>query len=261
MRNCLLSLLIVVSLVCTAFAQSQSDSAKFEIIRETINFLATDKVVSADTTFRITCDVLDYDCFRRELSSEPIAGIVRWFDSWRNMAASNEAGPVALRDKIFADIFNRPGKGYRKQLPHYETYITRVDQLINPPAPESPLDEVSMDPIEEVPPIYLAPEEEYINTPEVEENAQPMIAYFALACSLLALLLVARLVFRKKEVEASNAFLDLSERLDDLSMRLQRLENKLLDNQLKGEAVATLTEIMESVERRVVELEKAAGNH
>jgi len=113
-------------MVWSALAQDQTDRAKYELIRETINFLATDKAVSPDTSFRISCETLDYDCFKQQLSSNPVNGIERWYNAWRSMQATDEAELATLRNQIFSDIFERPGKGYRKQLAGYKAYVART---------------------------------------------------------------------------------------------------------------------------------------
>ena len=65
-------------MICTAIAafgalaQERTEQVNYELIRETINFLASDKAVSQDTNFRISCETLDYDCFKQQLSSKPI---------------------------------------------------------------------------------------------------------------------------------------------------------------------------------------------
>src|SRR5690606_13333095 len=100
MRRGLLTLVYTAVKVWSTFAQDQRDRAKYELIRETINFLATDKRVSQDTSFRISCETLDYDCFKQQLSGNPVNGIERWYNSWRSMKATDEAGLTALRDQV-----------------------------------------------------------------------------------------------------------------------------------------------------------------
>src|SRR5690606_35881932 len=109
MRSGLLTFACWTMLAWSAFAQERIDRAKYELIRETINFLATDKRVSQDTAFRISCEALDYGCFGQQLSSDPIAGIQPWYNRWRSVTTTDEASLKTLRDRIFADIFERQG--------------------------------------------------------------------------------------------------------------------------------------------------------
>ena len=251
----LLTWMCTMAMVGNTVAQEQAGQAKYEIIRETINFLATDKTVSKDTSFRISCETLDYDCFKQQLASEPIAGIDRWYNAWRAMKATDEADVTALRKQIFADIFDRPGKGYRKQLANYQTYVARTESLMHLPSGEVPPGQIPMEGAEE--PVahpsasnIIYPEEtnEELESPE---NENTMIAYLALALALIALMPM----LKKKEQQPATDFYALQGRLDELTIQLRRLEQKLPDGQLKEEVLTSLTEIMESVEKRVVALE------
>lgn len=259
MRSGLLTILSMIGLVWNVFAQVQPDEAKYELLRETINFLATDKTVSQDTNFRISCQTLDYSCFKQQLSSKPIAGIERWYNSWESMNVADEATFIALRNQVFADIFERPGKGYRKQLGGYEGYIARVERLMDQPTDEMPMDPIADDTLSD--PI-LSPDDSRTAQPDLftGQNETPkkentMIAYFAIAIAIIALVIAALPVFKQKERQHHDAFQDLRRRLNQLAEQLERLEMKAAtDGQIK-DAIASLTDIMEAVEKRVVELE------
>lgn len=257
-------------LTWNAFAQEQTDRAKYELIRETINFLATDKAVSQDTTFRISCETLDYDCFGQQLADNPIAGITQWYNRWQSIAAADHTDLTSLRDRIFADIFERQGKGYRKQLAGYDSYIARTDDLLAPPAGSPTAEDAAADITDtllgeqvvdhaDLQPIYPEQLTDQIDNPEKEN---PMIAYFAIAIGLIALAVAALPLIRKKEPEQRPTDFDgleeLHRRLDGIALRMKNLEHKITDAQM-GDAVTHLTEIMESVEKRVVELEARAS--
>lgn len=266
MRSVLLTLIGIGMLIWNVSAQDQAGQAKYELIRETINFLATDHVVSRDTNFRISCETLDYDCFRQQLSSQPIAGIERWYNSWRSMTATDKAGLATLRNQVFADIFERQGKGYRKQLVSYQGYISRVEHLVDQFPDGMPIQENAMDIFSDT---ALAPPDNrtglHSTNPEQrsDRNDNPekdtMIAYFALAMSIIALIMAALLIFRKGDRQMPAEFQGLPERLDELSMRMKRLERQATDPQIK-DAITSLTDIMESVEKRVVELENRSSS-
>ena len=257
MRSGLLTILGIAALIGNARAQDHAEQAKYELIRETINFLATDKAVSKDTNFRISCETLNYDCFKQQLSTQPIAGIARWYNSWRSMAATDEAGLVALRDQVFADIFERPGKGYRKQLAGYEAYRSRVEGLIRPPVEEMPMEQLAGDTASV--PIGHAGSSPVDSVQLTDSNDNPekediMIAYFAIAIGIIALILAALPFFKKKEPQRSADSQRLAGQIYELAERMKRLEQQLSESQVK-DAIGSLTEIMESVEKRVVQLE------
>ena len=265
MRRSLLTLLYTTAIVWNAVAQDQTDQAKYELLRETINFLATDKIVSKDTSFRISCEMLDYDCFKQQLSDNPITGIERWYNAWRSIDATDEAGLVALRNQVFKDIFERPGKGYRKQLAGYEDYVARTGNLMQQsPDDEMPIAQTPADsaevPLEHPAQSSVVYPEQVNDGNENSEKEDTMIAYFALALAIIALVLIARPLFQKKEQQVTEQepavdFYGFQERLEELAVRTRQLEQKLREDQLKDEALTHLTEIMESVEKRVTELE------
>ncbi len=249
-------------LAWNAFSQEQVDRVRYELIRETVNLLATDKAVSKDTTFRISCETLDYECFNQQLATDPVAGIEQWYNRWRSMSVSDEAGLKALRDRIFSDIFERPGKGYRKQLAGYDGYVQRTAALTTPTAEILPIAETDDDTVaERVPdhaglqPIYPEQQVDPIDNPEKENT---MIAYLAIVIGLIALIIAALPFIKKKGVEQPADFDGLEElhrRLDGIALRMKNLEQKIGEVQ-SADAVGHLTDIMESVEKRVVDLER-----
>ena len=261
MRKSLLSIIFTTVLIGNALAQGQVDEAKYEIIRETIHFLATDNRVSRDTGFRIACETLDYDCFKQQLSSNTIAGIDQWYNRWRSAAVTDEAALVAFRDRVLADILDRPGKAYRKELAGYESYRARVDQLARLPVGEIPAEQAVADTDQAA--AFNAPEirttypPDTADQPESPESGSNGIAYIALVIGLLALVLAAWQRFGKNTPQSADGIQDIHERLDELSARVRRLETKTEDSQM-GEAVTSLTDIMESIEKRVVELENGS---
>lgn len=261
MRSSLLTLVCWAMLVGNAFAQEQTGHAKYELIRETVNFLATDKAVSQDTAFRISCETLDYECFKQQLSGNPIAGIERWYNRWQSTAAADEQGLRNLRDRIFADIFERPGKGYRKQLAGYEGYVARTTDLVTPPAENLPVEEVTEDTASPMVPDHAGLQpiypEQLTNQNDNSEKENTMIAYIALVIGLISLAVAALPFIRKKEQNPSVNYDGLEElhvRLDGIALRMKNLEQKISDAQAT-DALTHLTDIMESVEKRVVELE------
>src|SRR5690606_40963707 len=92
--------------------------------------LCRSRAVSQDTTFSIACEALDYECFDHQLSGEPIAGIGPWYNRWRSVTVTDEAGLQKLRDRIFADFFVWPGNGYRNQLADYDGYVSMTAGII-----------------------------------------------------------------------------------------------------------------------------------
>ncbi len=265
MRKGLLAIVCTAMVNWNAFAQDQIDRAKYELIRETINFLATDKAVSQDTNFRITCETLDEGCFKQQLSRKTIAGIDRWYNSWQSTTVTDEAGLIALRNQLFADILERPGKGYRKQHPGYEGYIANMEDIINQYAQygeEIPMSVMDVDtastPLLSPPESYPSNLDPLVDQDENSKTEDTMIAYLALAIGILAIVIAVRPLFKKQEQHSPLDTQILRNQLDELTWQVKRLEDKVTDTQEQDEAITNLTDIMESVEKRVVELENGS---
>lgn len=267
MRNSVFTLVCLALMAWNAFGQEDAERAKYELIRETINFLATDKTVSQDTAFRITCETLDYGCFEQQLSSNPITGIVTWYNRWQSIPVTKTEELQRLKERIFADILDRPGKGYRKQLAGYSGYAARVADLLGPPSgntvttDEGAEDTAALELVPDHAGLQTIYPEQLTDQIDNPENENPMIAYIAIIIGLAALALAALPFIKKKEPHESADFSksdELHVRLDGIAMRMKNLEQKIGDAQMT-DAVAHLTEIMESVEKRVVELERRKG--
>ena len=263
MRSSLLALgwLMV---VFNGFGQVQTDWAKYELIRETINFLAADQMVSRDTTFRISCETMDYECFRHQLSDNPITGIDHWYSRWQSIPVTGDADLKTLRNRIFSDIFDRPGKGYRKQLAGYDDYIQRVTDLIDRRLSDAgPADGDTLEAAMALASIPIGPQpiypEQSNNENDNPANENIMIAYLAIVIGLIALVMAALPFIRRNKARSTQLTGpdQLRVHLDEIALRVKQLERKTNHAQT-ADAITHLTEIMEAVEKRVVELEEHA---
>src|SRR5690606_2843764 len=84
--------------------------------------------------------------------------------------------------------------------------------------------------------------------------ASTWLLYLALGLAALALVCSYLALTRKKEPTLPLTLENTPERVDELTLRLRRLERIVKESQSE-EAVANLVSIMESVEKRVAELE------
>lgn len=277
MRERLLLLLCFLLWMETSLAQNRAEVAKFELIRETIDFLATDRAVSQDTSFRISCVLPEFDCIAEELAAkQPIAGIGQWYDRWRAMPVTDSAELVALKNRILGDVVERSGKGYRKQLAGYDGYVDRINTLIDHFAQGAAIRSVasSTDEVTEGSvPAKLSDEDRWADTDPVSSalrhNVQQdsplktensMMLYLALGLGVGALIIAILTLLQLRKLQHSNELESLTARMAELSRQVDRLERRLGDSQHK-EAVSHLTEIMEKIEKRVVVLERPdSGN-
>src|SRR5690606_28120301 len=145
--------------------------------------------------------------------------------------------------------FERPGKGYRKQLAGYGAYNARMTDLIAPPGEAEYQEGTVEDTIleERVPdhaglqPIYP---EQVIDQNDNPENENTMIAYLAIAIGLTALVIAAWPFIRKEEPDQPAKLDGLEElhlRLDGIALRMKNLEQNISDAQM-ADAMTHLTE-------------------
>src|SRR3546814_11578130 len=102
------------------------------------------------------------------------------------MTTTDTAGLIALRDRIFADIFERQGKNYRKKLIGYESYVSRTQQLIDQYPDGMSLEEaaavdIGMTASDSLAGLYPTEPEPPTLENEHSEKDNPMIDYPALA--------------------------------------------------------------------------------
>src|SRR3546814_11519043 len=119
------------------------------------------------------------------------------------MTTTDTAGLIALRDRIFADIFERQGKNYRKKLIGYESYVSRTQQLIDQYPDGMSLEEAAAVDIGMTASDSLAglsPNEPEPPTIENDNSAKnnPMIASLALSLGLLELIIAFLPILQKK---------------------------------------------------------------
>lgn len=264
----ILTLLISFSFLhLNVYGQSEQDNAdfsKFELIRATLNFLSSDHIVSTDTTFRLSCDHLDYECVESSGVFNVVTGIETWYKRWKAVPVSDSLSVVKLKDRLIADVIERRGKGYRRQLPHYEAFVLQTNGILENFNSSQMLNTLGRNESDEV-----AMRVDGFDGGNVQDGSSNTshdanaantsdttnwLVYLALCLSVIAAVMSYLAMTKKKEQNLPLSVLGTPERLDDLTMRLRRLERSVNESHSE-EAVRNLTEIMELVERRVAELE------
>jgi len=109
------------------FAQANGDSLKFEIIKETVNFFASDS--SAYKGLRgktLTCGKVDYSCISDYCTRNDVGSIQKKVDEWQKAPSATGDDLTNLVSKITTDLSN---KEYRKKLDSFKKFKETVNQL------------------------------------------------------------------------------------------------------------------------------------
>lgn len=243
----------------TLQAQSIGDSIKYEIIRETVHFLALDKKISSDTGLVIHCPSTDYECMENQLAANSIQGLQSRIKSWKTKASQTPEDLTRLKNEIHSEIIERDGKNYRKEINAYSDYIIRLEFLIDSYYDENYPGEmmvhaggqdtgmgdagtaVSINP-------GLAKE---VNSPLLTSN---ILLYITLGLSILALL-ISILAYFKKQGEKEIHRLQRQVRqltIDLQSLPIKENEKKFLDG------LDLHRRKFESLEKKLVEITSAS---
>lgn len=256
-------MMILWLLSTSTHAQSTSESIKYEILRETVHFLATDPKVSSNTTLEITCANGDYGCFEKQVGNT-ITNISRWFNSWKEIKVEDAKDLIYLKNKIHEEIVDRNGKTYRKDLADYQAYLTKVDDLID----SYPLSDNQVEDqfpsfsltYQSEPTEGLRSENKVNNAPN--NNLNTMLLYLALTMGGLALFFALRPPVLKKEAENKKKQLShLSREIARINILIEEIHPKHSEKKSR-EAYSVLHTKLEGIEKRLVELEnKEPENH
>jgi hypothetical protein len=107
------------------------DSIKFEMIRETVNFLAKDKNISKDLNFKVDCSKPDYSCLEVNIGKKRLAGVLTKVLIWDQKKKNNTPEDIVkIKERIFADVLEPPDKVYRKNLLSYVAYKNKMEFLL-----------------------------------------------------------------------------------------------------------------------------------
>lgn len=240
-------------------AQSLGDSIKYEIIRETVHFLALDENISTDTGLIIDCPSNDYGCMETQLASNSIQGLQSRIKSWKTKPAQTPEDLIQLKDEIHTEIIERDGKNYRKEFAAYTDYINRLEFLMDsyydknyPGAMMVQADGQDTGSGDTGPPVA---ENRSIsadgNSPLFSGN---ILLYLTLGLSVLAVL-ISILAYFKKQGEKDMDI--LQKQVKQLSLEFQSLPTK--ENEKKFlDGLDLHRRKLESLEKKLVEITAAS---
>jgi hypothetical protein len=123
-------LLILFLLPGSMLAQQQKiDSIKFELIKATVHFYATDSKLNNTGIVVSDCKVPDYTCLKGFSDSIKLEGVSAKITKWSSEKCETSEALQKLKGKILVEVTGGE-KEYRKLLPSYKDYIARLDEQI-----------------------------------------------------------------------------------------------------------------------------------
>jgi hypothetical protein len=130
--NMKLKLLFLLMPVSGMAQHSGCDSIKFEMIRETVNFLSTDKKISDNLNFKVNCSRPSYNCLEAGIEDKKLRGVLSKVRSWDAKKEENTPADVKkVKERIFTEVFGTADKAYRKKLPGYAVYASKMESLLS----------------------------------------------------------------------------------------------------------------------------------
>jgi len=123
--------ILLLFLPLAAPAQKKCDSIRFEMIRETVNFLATDTKISGDVHFKVVCSKPSYSCLEASINEKKLHGVIAKVRVWDAKKQNNTPDELhSLRERIWKETFDPENKSYRKKLPVYKAYEKKMTELL-----------------------------------------------------------------------------------------------------------------------------------
>jgi hypothetical protein len=248
-------LILVLSCPLLAFAQSNPDSLKFEIIRATVNFLATDGKISKDAGFRVTCTFPNYICLESSIDETKLKGVLAKVRIWDYKKNGNSPEDVAkLKEKIWNDIIEPDAKSYRKKLPGFAEYSSKMTQLPGISKVSSPQNVSRSNADESIP---AAPADSTrISTVSKDRTMEAsQFPVFALIASIVAILMSLYAIFKsgKSPAQALPVHVPESNPREELNRELRNFKQEVI--KITSELSKEMEANRRSVDNRIAELE------
>ncbi len=134
-------LLVLLMLPAVLWAQQQKDidSIKFEMIKATVHFYATDTTLYKKGIPLSKCLFNQgYDCLKKFSDTVGLIRVSEKVNDWEDIACGTPEELQKLKEKIIMDLTGSKDKDYRKKLPEYSGYIKSMDYLIKGLATDIP---------------------------------------------------------------------------------------------------------------------------
>ncbi len=122
--------------------QNQLNDARFQLVRRSLEFLATDRKTFTNVTQPLCTECSNKEDLVTFIKTNQLKGAEGRLGQWLTLAGS-ELTPdnlAALKLKIIYDLTSGPGKDSRKELASYKAYAADMDMIVanaRTPAPET----------------------------------------------------------------------------------------------------------------------------
>lgn len=246
MKKYILLLALIPSVL---FAQNNGDSLKFEIIKATVNFFATDSISYKTLKGKtLICAKVDYSCISDFCKKNDVASIQKKIDEWQKTPSANGEDLTKLVSKITTDL---SAKEHRKKLDSFKKFSETVNQLAASFS-DAPVEEPSKETV-----VDGAPEKEPLVVTETTEkdsaNSGSKLPLISLILSIFALVLGGLAFMRSSKGSSSQG----SEK-SNLDYLVLKEDLKTLSNTVRQKQSVDLSPIQSSVkslESRITNLE------
>lgn len=122
-------LLVLLLLPGSLMAQQKIiDSIKFELIKATVHFYATDTAFNRTGIGLSQCKSSNYDCLKEFSKTNNLTKVDERITSWSGVKCQTVDDLLKLKERVITDLTDK--KEYRKELPGYGDYTKRLFNLM-----------------------------------------------------------------------------------------------------------------------------------
>jgi len=112
------------------FAQNNGDSLKFEIIKASTNFLATDKATFPNSSGKgSTCQAMDYNCLLSFCRTNKLIGADKKVENWMKKSISSKDDLSKFKEAILTELTVGGEKAKRTKLDSYKKYNESLSKI------------------------------------------------------------------------------------------------------------------------------------
>jgi hypothetical protein len=126
MKKYLVICLLLPTILC---AQKQRDSIKFEMIKATVDFYASDSVTFPESSKKnAKCKNVDYDCLYKFCKANKLTNVKANIIHWQLTNFSTKKEAQEFKDTLVTELTSL--RTHRANLPGYKAYTQKLDTLI-----------------------------------------------------------------------------------------------------------------------------------
>ena len=113
------------------FSQNNGDSLKFEIIKETVSFLAIDKATFTNSSGKkLSCKYPNYNCLEIYINKQDLKGVNGKLNAWKSETSSSKEDLNKLvRNIIYEITTGSPKKQNRTKFKEFNPFKTKLNTI------------------------------------------------------------------------------------------------------------------------------------